>query len=108
MPVVAMACRLIDGAPAGPGASSRFVASDNGSNRTLEMTDPMGGRERLEYRVSEATMSAQDPAGTVPTIAATHSTMISCNTATLSTGSARRWPSEQETTPRRISITGCS
>jgi RHS repeat-associated protein len=52
-----------------PYGSSRFVASDDGFNRTLEMTDPMGGRERLEYRASEATMSAQDPAGTVPTIA---------------------------------------
>ena len=52
-----------------PYGTSRFVASDNGFNRTLEMTDPMGGKERIEYRANDLSMAAQDPAGTVPNVA---------------------------------------
>lgn len=52
-----------------PYGTSRFTASDNGYNRTLEMTDPVGGKERIEYRGNDLTMSAQDAAATVPTVA---------------------------------------
>jgi YD repeat-containing protein len=51
-----------------PYGTSRFSASDSGINRTLEMTDPMGGRERIEFRAEEPSMAASEPASTVPTV----------------------------------------
>src|SRR5262249_18355510 len=47
-----------------PYGTSRFVASESGSDRTLEMTDPIGGKERLEFRSNELFESPADPPAT--------------------------------------------
>jgi RHS repeat-associated protein len=51
-----------------PYGTSRFTKSDAGFDRVLEMTDPMGGKERLEYRANDLSMPPEDPANTVPTV----------------------------------------
>ncbi len=51
-----------------PYGTSRFTVADSGTTRTLEMTDPLGGRERVEFRAQDATMATSDPAPTVPTV----------------------------------------
>jgi RHS repeat-associated protein len=52
-----------------PYGTSRFVKWDSGYDRSIEMTDAAGGKQRVEYH---ATMSpwpaASDPAATVPTV----------------------------------------
>jgi RHS repeat-associated protein len=51
-----------------PYGTSRFTKSDSGINRLVEMTDPMGGKERVEYRANDDASFAQDAAGTVPSV----------------------------------------
>lgn len=50
-----------------PYGTTRFTASDSDYNRHLEATDPMGGRERIEWvRDSSGVIAASDPANIVP------------------------------------------
>jgi RHS repeat-associated protein len=51
-----------------PYGTSRFTLADSGYNRTLEMTDPTGGKERIEYRAEDTSMATSDPGSTVPTV----------------------------------------
>jgi RHS repeat-associated protein len=51
-----------------PYGTSRFTVADSGSNRTLEMTDATGGKERVEFRVEDTSMAASESPSTVPTI----------------------------------------
>jgi RHS repeat-associated protein len=51
-----------------PYGTSRFTKADSGYNRTLEMTDPLGGTERLEYRANDLGMSAQEVSSAVPVV----------------------------------------
>lgn len=51
-----------------PYGTSRFSVSDSGNNRTLEMTDTTGGRERVEFRAEELSIAASEPASIVPTV----------------------------------------
>jgi RHS repeat-associated protein len=50
-----------------PYGTSTFTTGQNGSNRWIEMTDPIGGKERVEYRDNAPGISGSDsaaPAGT--------------------------------------------
>src|SRR5437016_5804291 len=49
-----------------PYGSSNFATGQSGTNRWVEMTDPLGGKERVEYRDNAPGISATDPSGTVP------------------------------------------
>jgi RHS repeat-associated protein len=48
-----------------PYGTTNFVSGENGTNRWIEMTDPLGGKERVEYRDYAPGISATDPV--VPT-----------------------------------------
>jgi RHS repeat-associated protein len=45
-----------------PYGTTTFVSGENGTNRWIEMTDPLGGKERVEYRDQAPGISASDPA----------------------------------------------
>jgi RHS repeat-associated protein len=49
-----------------PYGASTFVSGQNGTNAWIEMTDPLGGKERVEYRDNAPGISSTDPANTVP------------------------------------------
>lgn len=44
-----------------PYGTTTFVGGQNGTNRWIEMTDPLGGKERVEYRDQAPGISATDP-----------------------------------------------
>jgi YD repeat-containing protein len=49
-----------------PYGTSNFVTGESGTNKWIEMTDPIGGKERVEYRDNAPGISASDgsaPAG---------------------------------------------
>jgi YD repeat-containing protein len=47
-----------------PYGTTRFTKSETDNTRTVDITDPQGARERVEYRATDGT--AQDPWNTVP------------------------------------------
>jgi RHS repeat-associated protein len=49
-----------------PYGTSTFASGQSGSNKWIEMTDPLGGKERVEYRDNAPRVSATDPSATVP------------------------------------------
>ena len=49
-----------------PYGTSNFSTGQSGTNKWIEMTDPLGGKERVEYRDNAPGISASDPAATVP------------------------------------------
>lgn len=49
-----------------PYGTSSFVTGTTGSNQWIEMTDPLGGKERVEYRDSAPGINVTDPSATVP------------------------------------------
>ena len=51
-----------------PYGQATFETGELGSNRWLNLTDPEGGQERVEYRDNAPGIAASDPAGTVPAI----------------------------------------
>jgi YD repeat-containing protein len=52
-----------------PYGTSRFTKTDSGADRRVDMTDPMGGKERVEWHVWETAPGLiNDPASTVPTV----------------------------------------
>ena len=44
-----------------PYGTATFVSGENGTNRWIEMTDPLGGQERVEYRDQAPGIAASDP-----------------------------------------------
>jgi hypothetical protein len=44
-----------------PYGTTTFVSGQNGTNRWIEATDPLGGKERVEYRDQAPGISASDP-----------------------------------------------
>jgi len=44
-----------------PYGTSNFTTGQNGTNRWIEMTDPLGGKERVEYRDNAPGISDSDP-----------------------------------------------
>jgi YD repeat-containing protein len=44
-----------------PYGTTTFVTGENGTNRWIEATDPLGGKERVEYRDQAPGISATDP-----------------------------------------------
>jgi RHS repeat-associated protein len=44
-----------------PYGTTTFSFGENGTNRWIEMTDPLGGKERVEYRDQAPGISASDP-----------------------------------------------
>jgi RHS repeat-associated protein len=44
-----------------PYGTTTFTSDENGTNRWIEMTDPLGGKERVEYRDQAPGISASDP-----------------------------------------------
>ena len=50
-----------------PYGTTTFSTGQWGANKWLEMTDPLGGKERVEYRDNAPGINATAPAGTVPT-----------------------------------------
>jgi RHS repeat-associated protein len=44
-----------------PYGTTTFVRGESGTNRWIEMTDPLGGKERVEYRDHAPGISASDP-----------------------------------------------
>jgi RHS repeat-associated protein len=44
-----------------PYGTTTFVSGQSGTNRWIEMTDPLGGKERVEYRDQAPGISASDP-----------------------------------------------
>jgi RHS repeat-associated protein len=44
-----------------PYGTTSFVSGEDGSNRWIEMTDPLGGKERIEYREQAPGISSTDP-----------------------------------------------
>src|SRR5204863_3966599 len=44
-----------------PYGTTTFVSGVNGTNRWIEMTDPLGGKERVEYRDQAPGITASDP-----------------------------------------------
>jgi RHS repeat-associated protein len=44
-----------------PYGTTTFVTGENGTNRWIEATDPLGGKERVEYRDQAPGISASDP-----------------------------------------------
>jgi RHS repeat-associated protein len=51
-----------------PAGEATFETGELGTNRWLNLTDPEGGIERVEYRDNAPGISASDPANTVPAI----------------------------------------
>jgi YD repeat-containing protein len=52
-----------------PYGTSRFTKTDSGEDRRVDMTDPMGGKERVEWHVWETAPGLiNDPASAVPTV----------------------------------------
>jgi RHS repeat-associated protein len=49
-----------------PYGTSHFCSGQSGTNRWVEMTDPLGGKERVEYRDNAPGISAADSSNTVP------------------------------------------
>jgi RHS repeat-associated protein len=49
-----------------PYGTSSFATNQSGSNNWIEMTDPLGGKERVEYRNNAPGIVGSDPSGTVP------------------------------------------
>ena len=49
-----------------PYGTSNFTTGQSGSNKWIEMTDPLGGKERVEYRDNAPGINASDRSGTVP------------------------------------------
>jgi len=49
-----------------PYGTTTFVSGTNGTNRWVEITDPLGGKERVEYRDNAPGINASDPPATVP------------------------------------------
>ena len=49
-----------------PYGTTNFSTGQSGTNKWIEMTDPLGGKERVEYRDSAPGINATDAAGTVP------------------------------------------
>ena len=49
-----------------PYGTTTFSSGQSGTNKWIEMTDPLGGKERVEYRDNAPGISATDPTGTVP------------------------------------------
>jgi RHS repeat-associated protein len=50
-----------------PYGTSNFATDQNsGTNHWIEMTDPLGGKERVEYRDDAPGINDSDPAGSVP------------------------------------------
>src|SRR5207248_3568595 len=50
-----------------PYGTSTFATDSNSNpNHWIEMTDPLGGTERVEYRDNAPGINASDPSGTVP------------------------------------------
>jgi len=45
-----------------PYGTTTFASGENGTNRWIEMTDPLGGKERVEFRDQAPGISASDPA----------------------------------------------
>jgi RHS repeat-associated protein len=62
-----------------PYGTSTFATGQSGSNRWIEMTDPLGGKERVEYLDSAPGINGSDPASTVPS-AFTNSGLAIANT----------------------------
>ncbi|MFZ1217893.1 MAG: RHS repeat-associated core domain-containing protein, partial [Chthoniobacterales bacterium] len=48
-----------------PYGTTTFVTGENGANRWIEMTDPLGGKERVEYRDQAPGISPSDPVAPV-------------------------------------------
>jgi RHS repeat-associated protein len=44
-----------------PYGTTLFASGENGTNRWIEITDPLGGKERVEYRDQAPGISASDP-----------------------------------------------
>jgi RHS repeat-associated protein len=44
-----------------PYGTTNFVSGQSGTNRWIEMTDPLGGKERVEYRDQAPGIAASDP-----------------------------------------------
>src|ERR1051326_3145006 len=44
-----------------PYGTTTFVTGENGTNRWIEMTDPLGGKERVEFRDQAPGIAASDP-----------------------------------------------
>lgn len=44
-----------------PYGTTTFVSGQNGTNRWIEMTDPLGGKERVEYRDQAPGIASSDP-----------------------------------------------
>jgi len=59
-----------------PYGTSTFTTGDNGVERWIEATDPLGGTERLEYWVANAAMPSSDPAPVVPTGFSAHNAYL--------------------------------
>ena len=51
-----------------PYGTTRFVKSESDGNRILDMIDPLGGLERVEYRMVDFSIPSPDPVSTVPTV----------------------------------------
>jgi YD repeat-containing protein len=49
-----------------PYGTTTFAKESSSSERWIEATDPLGGKERVEYRDNAPGISATDPANTVP------------------------------------------
>src|SRR5437588_5944172 len=49
-----------------PYGTSHFTTGQSGTNRWIEMTDPVGSKERVEYRDNAPGINATDPSATVP------------------------------------------
>lgn len=49
-----------------PYGTTRFTKSEVNGNRTVDIVDPLGGRERVEYRANDG--PSQAPANTVPVV----------------------------------------
>ena len=49
-----------------PYGTTTFSSGESGTNKWIEMTDPLGGKERVEYRDYASGISATDPSGAIP------------------------------------------
>src|SRR5205823_6932304 len=62
-----------------PYGTTSFVSGENGTNRWIEITDPLGGKERVEYRDQAPGINASEPV--VPTAAGiTNASLDGANT----------------------------
>ncbi len=62
-----------------PYGTSSFATGTTGSNKWLEMTDPLGGKERVEYRDKAPGTNSSEPSAAVPA-GFTNSNLDSANT----------------------------